>query len=610
MNHVRFMFNRIKDYTLLYETIPSTVDLFGTPCMEEKNYIKTYCKKIITDVSQKLQPMASVNYLGCIGRIANEVYILEIQNGKYTISLTIDTFHKNATRLTVDIFPEYQMNDMGKRADLYLEKLKIELKNRIITDWSSCTWLIDEQSEQMCAELYPEFFRLENEIRAFAGRVLTYKIGVDWIERFGLEKFNESAQNLAAIFQQRVPEFDNINADLISLTLESLFEMIFRGIIYKDETILVPDDFKTLNNILKAGKSDSIKKFLEKKRTVQYKIWDDIFVPYFDDAERFKTDVTKFINSRNHIVHNKLISFSAYNIIYNELDLIQEDLDLAKDKFEKDVLSKEMEDTRDALAEQEMEGYDERDYWRSRVADETGIDVLDEKQIYERFIGTLDDIHSCLLKHFQYDPCFTIEDIADAAIGNETVIFRVICNADEESFIEVRVSMIVDDDMGEESYMHIYCYKDEEKLYEATVTYINGDGSEDDEFRIQVDRDSEYNDDEIEVFTENLIDYIENELNPYICQIAAIAYESEGGESVVADFPCEVCGKNGVSKNADFYPVGFCCFCGVENDVKICALCETIYNEFGGNDSVCNECLSKEDIYKWQVMGKQLEKNL
>ena len=57
-----------------------------------------------------------------------------------------------------------------------------------------------------------------------------------------------------------------------------------------------------------------------------------------------------------------MISFSAYNIIYNELDLIQEDLDLAKDKFENDVLSKEMEDTRDALAEQEMDGYDERDY--------------------------------------------------------------------------------------------------------------------------------------------------------------------------------------------------------------------------------------------------------
>ena len=66
-----------------------------------------------------------------------------------------------------------------------------------------------------------------------------------------------------------------------------------------------------------------------------------------------------------------------------------------------------------------------------------------------------------------------------------------------------------------------------------------------------------YNDDAIEVFTENLIDYIENELNPYIFQIDAIAYESEGGESVVADFPCAVCGKNGVSQNAEFYPVGF-----------------------------------------------------
>ena len=85
----------------------------------------------------------------------------------------------------------------------------------------------------MCAELYPEFFRLENEIRAFAGKVLTYKIGVDWIGRFGLEKFNESAQNLATIFQQRVPEFDNINADLISLTLESLFEIILKELYIK-----------------------------------------------------------------------------------------------------------------------------------------------------------------------------------------------------------------------------------------------------------------------------------------------------------------------------------------------------------------------------------------
>jgi len=595
MNHVRFMFNRIKDYNLLYETVPVTAGSFGTVCTEEKNHIKTYCEKIITDVSKKLQPTTSVKYLGCIERIANEVYVLEIQNGKYTISLTIDTFHKNAARLTVDILPEYQIVDIEKRIDIYLEKMKIELKNRIISDWNSCTWLIDEQSEQMCTELYPEFFRLENEIRAFAGKVLTYKIGVDWIRRFGLEKFNESAKNLAAVFQQRVPEFDNINAELISLTLESLFEIIFKGIIYKDETILVPDDFEKLNTILKAGKVDSVKNFLEKKRTVQYKIWDDIFVPYFSDAERFKSDVTKFINSRNHIAHNKLISFSAYNIIYNELNLIQEDLDVAKDKFEAAVLSKEMEDTRDALAEQAMEEYNERDYLRSRIADETGIDVLDEAQIYEKFIESLDDIHSNLLKHFQYDPCFTIEDMVDAAISEETVIFKVVCNADEEAFIEIRVSMIIDDDLGEESYMHIYCYKGEDKLYTATVTYINGDGSVDEDFRIQVDLDSEYNDDEIEEFTTNLIEYIENELNPYTCQIDTIAYESKGAESVVADFPCEVCGKNGVSISAKFYPIGSCCFCGTDNDVKICSLCGTVFNEFSGVGDICNGCLPKDN---------------
>ena len=115
-------------------------------------------------------------------------------------------------------------------------------------------------------------------------------------------------------------------------------------------------------------------------------------------------------------------------------------------------------------------------------------------------------------------------------------------------------------------------------------------------FRIQVYCDSEYSDDEIEKFTTDIIEYIENELNPYTCQIDAIAYESKGSESVVAEFPCEVCGKNGVSICEDFYPIGSCCFCGIDNDVKICSFCGTVFNEFGGTGDICNGCLPKDNI--------------
>lgn len=596
MNHVRFMFNRIKDYALLYEEISIPSDqLFGVPCTQEKDHIEDYCKKIIDEVVPKLNPVTTVNYRGCLERIANEVYSLEISGGKYTVSLTVDTFHKKNARLTVDIEPEYSQEDMENRIDVYLERLKIELKNRIIADWNSCTWLVDEQSEQMGAELYPEFFRIENEIRAFAGRVLTYKVGVNWLSSFGLEKFNESAKSLAATFQQRVPEFDNVNADLISLTLESLFEIIFKCTIYNEETVLTPDDFKKLDGIIKSGKTENVRQFLEKKKTVQYKIWEDIFVPYFDDPERFKNDVTKFINSRNHIAHNKLISWNAYNIILKELYAIQEDLDSATDKFEEDALSKEVEYTRDALAEQEMNEYDDREYWRSRVADETGIDVLDEDEIYDKFTETLIELHANLLKRFQYDLCVTIEDLGDAATDGETVVFKCVCNANEDYFVEIRVSMIIDDDMGEESYLYIYCYKDNEKLHEATITYVNGAGSEDDEFRMRVDCDSEYNDEELEEFTQGIIDVIENDLNPYIDEINAVAYESKGLESVVADFPCENCGKYGVSIREDFYPLGSCCYCGTENDVHVCSLCGVVFNEFGGEGDVCNGCLVEDD---------------
>lgn len=111
------------------------------------------------------------------------------------------------------------------------------------------------------------------------------------------------------------------------------------------------------------------------------------------------------------------------------------------------------------------------------------------------------------------------------------------------------------------------------------------------------DSDSEYDDTEVHDFLEDLIAYIEDDLNPYVKQVSAMEYEyvRHGGESPVADFPCQECGKEGVSITEDLLPVGKCCYCGYENEIHICELCGTVYDDYGGDEHLCNGCMPKDD---------------
>lgn len=92
---------------------------------------------------------------------------------------------------------------------------------------------------------------------------------------------------------------------------------------------------------------------------------------------------------------------------------------------------------------------------------------------------------------------------------------------------------------------------------------------------------------------EELINYIDEKLNPYIAELEALEYTSgtEGGPSPVAYFSCENCGQFGVSVMESFLPLGKCCFCGFRNVIKVCHKCGEIYDVYDGNDFFCNGCL-------------------
>ena len=194
--------------------------------------------------------------------------------------------------------------------------------------------------------------------------------------------------------------------------------------------------------------NENVKNFILKRRKKIADIWEDIFKQYFDKPEKFKADVNKFINSRNHIAHNKLITWNTYNAIISELDEIEDDLDYADDKFDQKEISKEVILTREYEAEQESE---EREYWRNRIVQETGIEILDEEGIYDKFCETLEDFYQDILKQFQYDPCFDIEEIETTIYDGKTHFFDIKCKALEHNTVEVYFEMFIDDDMGESS---------------------------------------------------------------------------------------------------------------------------------------------------------------
>ena len=135
----------------------------------------------------------------------------------YTLSFAIDTYEKMIARLEVTVSAPDTEN-----YDLNLEKLKIALKDKLLPNWQECTWLLDEQSAKLCKEIYEQAYTIENKLRAFASKVLIHFLGVSWLRRAGLEKQAESVKNLKDKFTQRVPDFEDINTDFLSMTLETL----------------------------------------------------------------------------------------------------------------------------------------------------------------------------------------------------------------------------------------------------------------------------------------------------------------------------------------------------------------------------------------------------
>lgn len=574
-------------YTYPLENRLGPEDVHSEHYHGEDYHGEDYCKNVIVDVLKCLAASDWVEpkYLGSLGRIANETFTLLSADGfAYNISFGINTYNGEAARLEVNITTQ-----KTESYDYRLEKLKIELKNRLLQDWHQCTWLADEQAAALCKNAYEKTFEIENNLRAFASKVLIHFLGVDWIRKAGLEKEAQSVDTLKEKFIHRVPEFDNINTDFLSMTLETLVKIMLEGVVYEEKVTLSKLDYDKIQKLGDKSKISGkhIAEYIKERREAYKNIWNDLFVPYIDDPSAFKTVIHSFIEDRNHVAHSKVLSWSAYQIILSDFDKIKSLILEADNKYEHNETSDEVILTWEA--EQEEVENDEK-YFRDRLASESGIDILDANTIWDWFDKVLYDLFTVVFQKYHFDVCYEISDFATPE-KSET-IFTISCPAVEDGSakIEVIAKYFIDDDLGSDSTCYISAQDgDKSEICKAEIRFHNGNGCENEEGIMEATDSSEYDTLELEDFQDNLLAAIES-LNPYPIQLDALSYENKGAVQFVADFPCEQCGQFGVSIYEDFLPVGRCCYCGFKNEMSKCERCGELVSIDVLENGFCPSC--------------------
>lgn len=585
---IKFLMDDVKDMSYLYSITKMESD-HNTEMTVQHYTGGDYCKAVLETVCDNVKFLGreNISYLGSLGRIANETFKITSHDGLlYKVCFTIDTYGEKIARMEVSVSSE---EFEGQDYDHQLEELKIALKDRLLVDWGSCTWLIDDQSTRLCKEAFEKASVVENELRAFVSKVLILYLGINWIKNPGLEKIDESVQNLAEKYTNSVPEFRNINTDFLSMTLETLSAVLFEGVIYDQEVRLSNKEYLELQRICnKNGASaGNVAEYLKKRRQPVAKLWDKYFVQFFDDSDSLKKAIHDFIEDRNHVAHSKVLSWNAYGIMLKDFEKMELLLEFANEKYEEIVQSEEIIDTREAMEENQ---FYEQQYHRERVEMETGMDILSEEAILEWFDKVIYELYSDIYQRYHLDVEFEVSDYYH--LGSNYMSFYVSCPVEDDRTLTIKVSAewSIDDELSADSTCVVsVCSANEDIIDSAEIYFHNGNGSEGENGLMEATDNTEYDASEIDGLKEMLIDAIEN-LNPYPAKLQALEYDSKGAERYVSDYPCEQCGKMGISIREDFLPIGKCCYCGYEHEMENCFRCDELVSIGEMINGFCPAC--------------------
>ena len=474
-----------------------------------------YCKEIMHQVEKLLDSDCKIKYNGCIDRIGNFIFIVLHDDVEYTAIMQIDTYEWNR-QLTIKMgyssirvgIPAPEMHNKIVGYDIFLEKLKMCIKNILIRDWYKCVWIKDAQSLELSKEVYSDIYMAENKLRAFVSRVMIENFGIEWYDRPEFYKLNASIQENAVKIKRNVPNFNNIDVSIYTATLETLMETV-KSDIYSDSMQNSLEIQRKVKDRIFAttqlNKMQSTLDFLKSMYDKKYNIWERIFEPLISDSSRWEKLLTTFIDNRNHVAHNKLLDYSSKNTMLKDTREFIKLIEEAVAKFDIENCSEEVEETLQAIEDQQEYA---RDAQLEIIESEAGVTIRNKEKILKMFQDTIDDIYTDAVDKTYFDEGIDISESCNLHEDlEEQLVFSI--TGMRGNKLEVYGILDIDDSEGAISVMKISVYETEDNILNKTIKYVNG----------KVEYDSEqtsYMSVVMDLYDDSCVDDIKNEIEEFV----------------------------------------------------------------------------------------------
>ena len=482
MNYeIEFKMIEIKDLSKIQKRKIVKDDIFEADVEQVEDIADVYCQGIMARIGTLFGSDSKVKYIGCTDRIGNFEFKVSYKDVEYTVIFQMDTYEWNR-QFTIKIgysqirvgIPVLQMREKIAGYDHFLEKLKISIKNALIRDWYKCVWIKDNQSLELSREVYSDIYMAENELRAFISRIMIEHFGIDWHDRPEFYKLKASIEENAVIIKRNVPNFNNIDVNLYTVTLEKLMDTVMADI-YSDAMQDSPEMQKLIKERIFAttqlDKMKSALDFLKNRYVKKYNIWESFFKPLIVDPVRWEELLTSFIANRNHVAHNKLLDYMSKETMLSDTREFRRFIREAVIKFDEENCSEEVEETLQAIA-------DQREYEQEArmeiIESESGVKIRDKKEILKLFQDTVDEIYIDAVNKVYFDE--GIEVLGECQLQDsvdEQLLFSITGKSSKK--LEIYGVIDIDVSEGTASAMQIRVYSADENIVNGDIGYMNGE---------------------------------------------------------------------------------------------------------------------------------------
>lgn len=482
MNYeIEFKMIEIKDLSKIQKRKIVKDDIFEADVEQVEDIADVYCQGIMARIETLFGSDCKVKYIGCTDRIGNFEFKVSYIDVEYTVIFQMDTYEWNR-QFTIKIgysqirvgIPVPQMSEKIAGYDHFLEKLKISIKNSLIRDWYKCVWIKDNQSLELSRDVYSDIYMAENELRAFVSRIMIEHFGIDWHDRPEFYKLKASIEENAVIIKRNVPDFNNIDVNLYTVTLEKLMDTVMLDV-YSDAMQDSPEMQKLIKERIFAttqlDKMKSALDFLKNRYVKKYNIWEKFFKPLIADPVKWEELLTSFIANRNHVAHNKLLDYMSKETMLSDTREFRRFIREAVIKFDEENCSEEVEETLQAIA-------DQREYEQEArmeiIESESGVKIRSRKEILKLFQDTIDEIYTDAVNKVYFDE--GIEVLGECKLQDtvdEQLLFSVTVRSGKE--LEIYGVIDIDDSEGTASVMQIRVYNADENIVNGDIEYVNGE---------------------------------------------------------------------------------------------------------------------------------------